>query len=304
MTATLLDPGLRRGRRLALVSIAVSVALASLSIAVGLDAGSASVVAIGVEFAGDVLASAVVLVGLRVASRPPDDNHPYGHGRIETVAGLLVGLVLVMAGAGIAWRAVTGLSPQPTVPAFSAVVVLLVAIVARSAMAMQKFRVARQIGSLALRSDAWNDSVDILSAITGLVAVLLARSFPDSLLAADRAGAMVVGAIVVATGLGLTRTATLDLADTMPDPGMLADISRVALGVPGVAAVEKQFARKTGLQYHIDLHVEVDPEMSVRESHRIAHDVQKRITSALPWVAAVLVHVEPAGGVVGGDDQS
>ena len=294
------DAALVRGRRLAVVSVLVSGVLAAVNVWVGLFAHSAAVVAIGVEFAGDVLASAVVLVGLVVASRPPDDNHPYGHGRIETVAGLFVGFVLIAGGLGIVWRSMVSMAAPAVTPGAAAVAVLLVGIVVRAVMATLKFRVARQIGSLSLRSDAWNDSVDILSGVMGLGAVLLARLSPERFGAADHYGAVFVGLIVVATGVRVTRSATLDLADTMPDPIKTDAVRTVALGVSGVVAVEKQHARKTGLRYHIDLHVEVDPDMSVRESHRIAHNVQQAIREQLVWVADVLVHVEPAGGVRAG----
>jgi cation diffusion facilitator family transporter len=291
------DFALSRGRRLALFSVLASAGLAAMNVAVGLAAGSMSVVAIGVEFAGDVLGSTVVFVGLLVASRPPDDNHPYGHGRIETVAGLFVGFVLMAGGAGIVWRSIADVGFQGEAPEWPALVVLVLAIAVRSVMAAQKFRVARQIGSLALRSDAWNDAVDILSAGVALLAVALSRAFPDRLLAADHYGAVVVGLIVAGTGVRIVRSATMDLADTMPDRGMIEAVRRIALSVPGVDAVEKQYARKTGLRYHIDLHVEVAPDMTVRESHRIAHEVQASVLQQLAWVAGVLVHVEPAGGV-------
>lgn len=291
------DDALRRGRWLALISVFASTVLALLNVAVGLATGSLTVVAIGVEFAGDVLASSVVFVGLVVASRPPDRNHPYGHGRLETVAGLLVGFLLTVAGAGIAWQSIAHLGTRGPAPEWPALAVLVMAILARAVMAGFKFRVARQIGSLALEADGWNDLADILSGAVGLVAVTMARLLPDRLHSADHYGALVVGAIVIATGVRVIRAAVLDLADTMPDPSKIAAVSRVALTVPGVAAVEKQFARKTGFRYHIDLHVEVDPDMTVRESHRIAHDVQARILEELPWAAGVLVHIEPAGGV-------
>ena len=288
---------LREVRRLAIISVVVSAALAALNIAAGLAAHAASVVAIGVEFAGDVLASLVVLVGLLFAARPPDANHPYGHGRVETVAGLFVGFVLMAGGAGIIWRALMAVGTDRPVPGLIGVVVLVVAIATRGAMVARKFRVARNSGSLALRSDAWNDAVDILSAVVALVALLLSRIAPDTLADADRYGAAIVGLVVVLTGTRVARSATLDLADTMPAPSKMAAVRQVALSIPGVQAVEKQHARKTGLHYHVDLHVEVDPEMTVRESHRIAHEVQGAVRQQLPWVADVLVHVEPAGGV-------
>lgn len=285
-----------RGRRLAVVSVVVSATLAAGNVAIGMLSGSTSVVAIGVEFAGDVLASAVVLVGLLVAAKPPDANHPYGHGRLETVAGLIVGLILVIAGAAIAWRSLQELGVTHEAPSRLAIAALVVTIAVRAVMSTLKFRVARQIGSRALASDAWNDTVDILSAGAALVAVTLARVSPDRFLAADHYGGFAIGLIVVVTGVRIVRDATFDLADTMPEPSKIAQVREAAMSVPGVIDVEKQYARKTGLQYHIDLHIEVAPSMTVRESHRIAHDVQARVLRDVSWVAGVLVHVEPAGG--------
>jgi len=290
-----------RGRRLAAAGVAVSAVLAVINVAAGLLSGSTSVTAVGVELAGDVLASSVVLVGLVLASRPPDANHPYGHGRLETVAGLIVGLILVGGGIGIGWRSLHGIDDMHAAPARMAVLALLLTIVVRAVMALLKFRTARAIGSRALASDAWNDTVDILSAVAALVAVTLARVAPDRFLAADHYGGFAVGLVVIVTGVRIVWDTTFDLADTMPDPRLLDQVRAVAMVVPGVLGVEKQFARKTGLQYHIDLHIEVDPSMTVRESHRIAHDVQSRLLRELGWVAGVLVHVEPAGEVTAGD---
>jgi cation diffusion facilitator family transporter len=202
-------------------------------------------------------------------------------------------------GAGIMWRALATVGTERPIPGVLGVVVLVVAIAVRSAMATRKFRVARRLGSLALRSDAWNDAVDILSAAVALAAVLLSRLLPGTFADADRYGAAAVGLVVVLTGTRVARAATLDLADTMPDRAKLDAVRRIALSVAGVEAVEKQHARKTGLHYHIDLHVEVDPDMTVRDSHRIAHEVQNAVRGQLTWVADVLVHVEPAGGVGG-----
>jgi cation diffusion facilitator family transporter len=286
--------GLARGQRLALASVVVSTLLAALSITVGLWAGSTSVVAIGVEFGGDVFASIVVLVGLLMATRPPDANHPYGHGRLETLAGLIVGIGLVVGGAGVSYRSLAQIDATHAAPAVEALWVLVVAVVVRAVMSTMKFRAARAIGSASLAADAWNDAVDILSAVTGLVAVGLTRLDPSRFLAADHYGGFAVGLVVVVSGLRVVRDTSMDLADTMPDRTRLEEVRDVALRVAGVMAVEKSLARKTGLQYHIDLHLEVDPDMTVRESHRIAHDVKARLQSELSWVADVLVHVEPA----------
>jgi cation diffusion facilitator family transporter len=285
-------------RRVAAAGVVASLVLAVMNIAVGLTASSTSVVAIGVEFAGDVLASTVVLVGLVLAARPPDENHPYGHGRLETLAGLLVGLLLIGGGAGIAYRSIAsaGYGHQP--PGDAAVWALLIAIGVRSFMSVLKFRLGRRAGSTALVADAWNDAVDILSALAALAAVGLARMDPVRFLVADHYGGFAVGLVVVITGLRVAKDASLALADTMPDAARMDRLRAVASSVPGVVGVEKQLARKTGLRHHVDLHLEVDPEMTVRESHQIAHDVKAAVLRELPWVADVLVHVEPAPDTV------
>jgi cation diffusion facilitator family transporter len=164
----------------------------------------------------------------------------------------------------------------------------------RGVMSIVKFRFGRRIRSTALIADAWNDTVDILSALAALTAVVLASYDPVRFLAADHYGGFVVGIIVVVTGVRVLRDASLELVDTMP-PHELTDAARaVAVAVPGVLAVEKLFARKTGLQYHVDVHIEVDPVMTVMASHEIAANVRSMLKRDLPWVADVLVHVEPA----------
>jgi cation diffusion facilitator family transporter len=164
---------------------------------------------------------------------------------------------------------------------------------AKATMAALKFQFGRRINSQALVADAWNDSMDILSAFTALVAVALTLWRPEQFASADQYGAFGVGLIVVFLGIRVTYETGEQLMDRMPDPQRLEVIRRVALQVDGARAVEKCFARRTGLRYHVDLHLEVDPEMTVRESHRIAHDVRARILEELDWVADVLVHVEP-----------
>ena len=276
----------------------MSAALAASNIGVGLMTGSTAVVATGLELAGDVLSSAVVLVGLILAARPADDNHPYGHGRIETLAGLLVGIFLVSGGIGVAYRSLQAVDDPHGPPGVAALWVLVASMVVRALMSVLKFRAGRQIGSASLVADAWNDAVDILSAGAAFVAVALTRMDPTRFLAADHYGGFAVGLIVIGTGLRVARDASLDLSDTMPVPARMNELRKVVLDVPGVQGLEKLLARKTGLQYHIDLHLEVDPEMTVRASHEIAHLVKERVRGRLPWVADVLVHVEPAPDAV------
>lgn len=284
---------LRSGRRVALASVLVNCGLAGGNIGVGLLAGSTSVVAAGAEFLGDVLASAAVLAGMWVASRPPDENHPYGHGRVETLAGLTVGAVLLLGGIGICYRSLLRLHAVHPPPEAYGLWPLAVSVVVRVGMSLLKFRVGRRIRSPSLIADAWNDAVDILSALAAMTALALTLYDPARFLAADHYGGFVVGVVVILTGLYAVREATLHLMDTMPDEGLIAEARRVAAAVPGVAGVEKCFARRTGLQFHVDLHIEVDPRLTVEQGHDIASEVRGRLRDGLSWVADVLVHVEP-----------
>lgn len=284
----------RSGRRIALISVAASAALALLKILIGWMAGSTSVVADGFESAGDVVTSGIVLFGLIVASKPPDEEHPYGHGRFEMITGQAVGVMLAAAGAFISIHALQHVGERHAPPALYGIFPLLGSIVVKAVLSTVKFRYGRRIHSAALVADAWNDTVDILSGTAALTALGLTLFDPSRFLAADHYGGFAVGVIVVVTGIRVVRETSLQLMDTMPDEDLMRQIREVAVQVPGVAGVEKCFARKTGFQYHVDLHLEVNPDITVRESHDIATRVRIRLKESLDFIADVLVHVEPA----------
>ena len=295
------DESYRTARRVALASIGVSSILACSNIIIGLLARSTSVVATGFEFAGDVLASSVVVVGMGVAARPADDNHPYGHGRFETLSAFVVGVILAAAGVMICYQSLQAVGAKHPPPGVGAAAALVGAIGLRGIMSSVKFRVGRRLRSAALIADAWNDAVDILSALSALTAVALATYDPDRFLAADHYGGFVVGIVVVLTGMRVLRDASLDLADTMPPSELTSEILKLAESVAGVQGIDKVFARKSGLQYLVDLHIEVDPTLTVAASHAIAGRVRATLKRQLSWVADVMVHVEPSSAVRPGE---
>ena len=285
---------MQTGQRIALVGMLVSGALAVLKISIGHMAQSTSVLADGFESAADVLASGTILLALTLATRPPDSNHPYGHGRIETLAGLFLGFILFSAGIAISFHSISAVGDVTHAPAAYAIWPLLISIGAKLFMMRYKYSTARRILSGALMADAANDGIDAVSGLAALSALSLTLYDPVRFLRADHYGAFVVGLIVMFTGARVVRETGMQLMDTMPDPQLMGLIREVAGSVPGVDGVEKCYARKTGLKYHVDLHLEVDPDMTVRDSHDIAQQVRERIRDELKWVADVLVHVEPA----------
>jgi len=281
------------GRRIAITSMLVSAGLATAKIAIGLHASSTATVSDGIESASDVLTSGLVLLGLIIAAKPPDSEHPYGHGRLETISALVVGMILAASGVFISFESLhlSHGSSQP--PAAYAVWPLIASILIKSIMSASKRHYGRKIQSSGLVADAWNDTVDILSGTTALCGLGLTLLDPEKFALADRIGGSAVGIIVIFVAVRVVRDTMLQLMDTMPDPEAMDRIRMAGLTVPGVLGIEKCFARKTGLKWHVDMHLEVDPAMSVYESHEIATQVKEKIRAEVDWVADVLVHVEP-----------
>jgi cation diffusion facilitator family transporter len=206
----------------------------------------------------------------------------------------MVGVILVVGGGLISYQSLQAIGARHSPPGATAAAALVGAIILRGIMSSVKFRVGRRLRSSALIADAWNDAVDILSALAALTAVGLATYDPVRFLAADHYGGFVVGIVVVITGVRVLRDASLELVDTMPSTDLTSEILAAARSVAEVRGIDKVFARKTGLQYHIDLHIEVDPTLTVAASHAIAGHVRATLKRELPWVADVLVHVEPS----------
>jgi cation diffusion facilitator family transporter len=282
------------GQRVAAAGMLVSGALAIVKLFAGITGHSTAVVADGLESAGDVFASGFVLLGLTLAAKPADEDHPYGHGRIEILSGLLIGLALSVTGALICYGSVARLGiPKPPVSPF-VVWALLLSLAAKTSLAAFKFHHGRRIKSASLTADAWNDLMDTVSAVAALIAVGLALADPRRFADADQYGGLIVGLIVIGVGVKVAYDTAMQLMDTMPSPEAMAEVRAAAADVPGVRGVEKCFARKTGLRYHVDLHLEVDGAMTVRQSHELAHEVRTHILKTLDWIADVLVHVEPA----------
>jgi cation diffusion facilitator family transporter len=204
-----------------------------------------------------------------------------------------VGGVLLLAGAAIFWHGLTSASRHSYLPTY-ALYPLLLAVLLKSILAAMKFRTGRRISSMSLEVDAWHDMTDLLSTAIALLAVGVTLLDPRRFGNADQIGGVLIGLIVTALAVQVVHRTMDNLLDTMPAPEKLAEIRRSALRVPGALGIEKCFARQTGLRYHVDLHLEVDPALTVRASHEIAARVRNEIKESLSWVADVLIHVEPS----------
>ena len=285
-------------KRVTIIAMAVSGMLSTTKLIVGWIAHSTAVFADGLENATDLFGSTLVLYALHVASKPPDSDHPYGHGRSETIAGLAVGFLLGASGILICYESIHRLHVKTELPDLYAIWPMLASIVVKTGLSIGKFRFGRRLGSAALVADAWHDGIEIASGVVALLALALTLYDPEHFRAADHWGGCAVGLIVLFTALHVVRDTSNELMDTMPSRRRIERIRNVALTAPGVKGVEKVYARKTGLQYHVELHLVVDPQMTVQDSHELATRTRFLIREQLDWVADVVVHVEPFRGQV------
>jgi cation diffusion facilitator family transporter len=284
----------RQSRRAAFLAVAISVALGLIQFLGGYFGHSVALMSDAVHSFGDALTSGVVFAALLWAQQPADAEHPYGHTRAEAVAGSNVALVLVLLGLGVLWEALSTLGEDSPVPEWYTLVIACAGVVLKEGLYRYEIRVSQSTGSTAMKASAWDHRLDALGSLAVMIGLALARGGGPAWHSADHVAAIVVGLVLVWTGSRLFWSSLHELLDRQADPETLEAVRLEALRVPGVQGVEKLFVRKTGLEYLVDIHVEVDPELSVRESHEIGHEVKNRLLQRIVTVKDVLVHIEPS----------
>ncbi len=288
------DSRLQRSLRATFLGMVANALLAGGKLFAGLAGNSHALVADAVESFADILGSLIVWRGLVVASKPADADHPYGHGKAEPIAAAVISTMLLLAAVGIATHSIrTMFEPGPGPRPFT-LAVLVIVIVVKEVL----FRYVRKEGqatnSSAVQTDAWHHRSDAITSLAAAIGISIALIGGPQYASADGIAAIVAASIIAWNGWSLLRPALEELMDATPDPLLTERIRAIAAGVADVDAVEKCFARKMGYQVLVDMHVHVDPEMSVERSHRIAHAVKDAIRHELPHVHDVLVHIEPS----------
>jgi cation diffusion facilitator family transporter len=287
----------RRGRRAALLGVAGGLILGLVKLAGGLVGNSIALVSDAVHSLGDALTSVAIFGSLYWAQQPPDREHPYGHSRVEAAVGSNVALLIVLSALGIVWETVSTWAESSALPEWYTLVIAAVAAVVKEGLYHYNNAAAKRTGSSAVKASAWDHRLDAL----GSVAVLagLALALWGGFHAADHVAALAVAAVMLWAGVRLFWGSLQELMDRQADPEMLDEVRREARAVEGVRGVEKVLVRKTGMEYLVDIHVEVDPDMPVRDGHAVAHAVKDRLLKQFVTVKDVLVHIEPAPGAAG-----
>jgi cation diffusion facilitator family transporter len=283
------------GIRLALVGLAVNVAFAFIKITAGVFGNAYALIADGIESALDAAGSIVIWGGLRFAARPPDATHPYGHGKAEPLAAVVVALGVLVAAAALAVASVREIFLPHHGPAPFTLFVLVIAVVVKGALFRAVSRVGRTVESTAVTTDAWHHRADAVTSMAAAVGISIALIGGEKWQRADDYAALFACVVIATTGVRLLRPALQEILDTAPRGGIAESIQRAARSVPGVIDLDKCFVRKMGVSYYVDLHVQVDGSISVREGHNLAHRVKDIIRGADSRIADVLVHIEPAG---------
>jgi len=275
------------------LGILVNAALAIIKAVAGVVGNTYALVADAVESTADIFASLVVWGGLRVASRDPDEDYPFGYGKAESVAAAVVSMMLLAAAVGIAFEAVREIRTPHKTPAPWTLLVLVGVLVVKFGLFRRTSAIGVEAHSTAVKADAWHHLSDAITSAAAFIGISIALWGGPGWEQADDWAALFASAVIFYNGVLLMRPSLHDLMDRMPGTDIIAPVRIAASSVPGVLAVEKLSARKAGMVYFVDIHVQADPSMSLRDSHELSGAVKSGIRSQVPNVAGVLVHMEP-----------
>lgn len=285
-------------QRVTLTGAAVNCALASLQIIFGLLGKSQALLADGFHTLSDLSTDFIVLYASRRAAKAADEDHPYGHGRIETLASMLLGGILVTVGVGIGLRGIDSiLNPLPINPEAITLVFALLAVGAKEGLYHYTLRAARKTHSSLLESNAWHHRSDALSSIVvviGISAQLLGVPYMDAL------AAIVVAVMISLMGFRLGQKALYELIDTGLDIDLVRDVRQAMLGNASVVGIHNLRTRSMGGLGYIDAHIEVDSDLTVSEAHFIAHNIEHLVKKQFPKIIDVQIHIDPLDDAVKG----
>lgn len=283
----------QQGIRAARTGLLVNTLLTLTKLVAGVLGHAYALVADAVESAADIFSSLIVWGGLRIAARDPDDDYPFGYGKAEPLAAGIVALMLLGAAFGISVAAIREIQTPHHAPAPFTLVVLVAVILVKEVLFRRVLAVGEAVSSTAVQADAWHHRSDAITSAAAFIGILVALIGGAGWEAADDWAALAAALVIVVNALRLLRPAVDDLMDKRPRAELLERIAASALGTPEVRAIEKLRVRKAGLGYLVDIHVQADPGMFLRDAHNLSGRVKASIRSAVPEVQGVLVHMEP-----------
>ena len=283
----------KKGIKSTLVGIFTNLTLAFVKGITGAVGNSYALIADAIESLSDVITSIIVYSGLRIAVKPSDEDHPYGHGKAEPITAAVVSIALMIAAVVIIIQSIHEIVTPHKAPAAFTLYVLAGVIFVKEGLFRFVFKVGESIESGAVKSDAWHHRSDAITSGAVFIGISIALIGGDGYESADDWSALIASFIIIFNAYRLFKPAVKELMDSSPSPEVQDKIRTMALKVDGVIALDKCRIRKMGFDYYVDLDIIVDGEISVRTGHDIAHEVKDRLKKGIPEIANVLVHVEP-----------
>ena len=274
-------------------SIISNTVLAILKGIAGVFGNSYALIADAIESTADIFSSLLVLFGLKYASRPADENHPYGHGRAEPLVTFLVVGFLITSATIIAYESIQNIGTPHDLPKPWTLILLAALIVWKEISFKKVMKKAMETNSSSLKADAWHHRSDAITSIAAFIGISIALILGKGYESADDIAALFAAAFILYNSYKIFRPALGEIMDEHLYDDLVVNIRQVSLTVKGVIDTEKCYVRKAGMQYHIDLHAIVDGNISVREGHDISHRLQDTLRAKLPELANVLIHIEP-----------
>jgi cation diffusion facilitator family transporter len=281
------------GLRISALAVAINALLAIGKIVTGILGNSYALIADGIESTADIFSSLIVWGGLRIAVKPADANHPFGYGKAESIAAVVVSLMLLAAAVLIAAQSVREILTPHHAPEWFTLVVLVGVIAIKETLYRFVFSVGHSLESSALKGDAWHHRSDAITSAAAFAGISVALLGGPGFESADDWAALAACSVIVWNGLRLLRGALDEVMDASPPAEIVSLVRRIAGGVEGVAEIEKCRIRKSGLHLSMDIHVAVDGGLSVERGHAIAHQVKDRLLELQQRINDVSVHIEP-----------
>ncbi len=260
----------------------------------GIVGNSYALVADAIESASDIITSLILLVGFHFASKAPDEDHPYGHGKAEPLAAIVVGLSLLAIAGLIIGESVQNIRTPHALPKSFTLWVLLGVIITKELLFRFVKGVADETESHAVKADAWHHRSDAVSSAAAFIGISIALFLGEGYESADDWAALVAALIITINGFRILKPALDEVMDAAPPAEIVKQVEDIALQINGVMAIEKCFVRKMGFEYFVDIHIEVNGQLTVFEGHEIAHRVKEAVMAADKRIFDVLTHVEPS----------
>jgi|SRR6218665_1573610 len=284
----------QKAQKFAVLSLLANVLLAVTKAFVGVIGNSYALIADAIESAGDVLSSILVILGLRYAQRPPDKNHPYGHGKAEALTTFLVVTLLFGAATLIVVESVKMIMTPHKSPEAFTLYFLLAVIAAKEIVFRIVTKVGTDLESTALKADAWHHRSDAITSLFAAGGITVALIFGDDYAEADDWAALIAAGIIYYNGIKILRPALAEVMDEHVYDDFIQQIREVGNTIENIDLIEKCNVRKSGMRYWVDIHVHVDGNMSVHDGHDLAHQLKEKLMTEFPQIEDVLVHVEPS----------